>query len=829
MVIRRLSYRLAPESATGDLRLQPDPGTGSESDPGDLPFDWMERAITLTHRGMVHDGAPERRRGRWARRGARERTAALSCSRLPGGGTLLCAARTQDTSPEVGIEAVYLSAGAAERQHFWPIDTWCSPAWEHFEANRAKRAERADRADEDAADAAADLPGPGGRFTHELLAEFAREHAPRVAPFLADVRRLFANPAGRQIVLIEDEPETVAHWIALACAALPEEHGRALTFTTRTMDPHRAPQQILGIGPDTPFDRGPDQAHRYRVHDGTGGPDSPPLPDPWADVVARLWVAGRRPAYPPSAAAAPGVDAFAPDRLAPQLLEVASAGALADLSGEALRGTVAVLADAARQVELDSERFDELVTTCQEMAEPGQPGVIEPLALALARVWLTAAQRHGPDVRRPDLLDELPLTGEARRVLRGEVAVSAEAELRRRLPGPFAAWAGPLHLVLTLGGGTGHAVADAVARLSWALLHPGERDCADAAALLERLAHPGLTRRVLERLAADGSGRNVHALRRFAASPEGRRLTADLDFDTAPLTVRLALAAARWAADPEGPRGAGLFVRLVEAFPDGPLADPRTLETVCALVWQDGRPARADLPEVIRVCPPRRFVAAGLGRLVADLLADPMVRVDLELLDYAREMLRYQAWLTPQQRNTAELLVLVRDLEQGRVPVVATLERINNLVWMMTDARHMRCEGPLWEGVVALLAIGLARTPPTDLSTRPVPAFLAAFHSDVARSYGSAVLQEYPAGPGTDLLATRPESVAALFCVWHYDSADAKDEWRRTSRRLLTEVLGRAVLRMDHRGLAEVARHLRRRGDHPPGTWEHWLRSLGPQ
>jgi hypothetical protein len=126
---------------------------------------------------------------------------------------------------------------------------------------------------------------PQGWFWDDaLLTKFASEQAPRLAPFLSDVRRLFADPAGRQIVLAERDQETVARWIALACVSLPVEYARALTFTTGSADPGAAPHQIIGIGPETDeevFDRYDPSTitHLFRVHDGLGGPGSPPRPD----------------------------------------------------------------------------------------------------------------------------------------------------------------------------------------------------------------------------------------------------------------------------------------------------------------------------------------------------------------------------------------------------------------------------------------------------------------------------------------------------------------------------------------------------------------------
>jgi GTPase-associated protein 1 len=203
------------------------------------------------------------------------RGGSFSYARLPKGRAVVCQATAGRT-----VEVIHLPGGAADLGEMWPIDLWESPSWA-----------------EGGGGAEAEPPPPGAAFNKELLVEFARGQRERVAPFLADVRRLFARPAGRQIVVAEREPGIVAHWIALACDSLDGDHARALTFTTGTHLPYDAPQHIIGIGPDADFDH--DDAdtvrHLYRVHDGLGGAGSPPRRDPWAERAAACWLAGERP------------------------------------------------------------------------------------------------------------------------------------------------------------------------------------------------------------------------------------------------------------------------------------------------------------------------------------------------------------------------------------------------------------------------------------------------------------------------------------------------------------------------------------------------------
>lgn len=295
------------------------------------------------------------------------REARFSFSRLPDGASLLC--RTGGT--ERGVLAIHLTG--ADTAHFaeeWPVTLLA-----------AGSALAADTPADGNADAhSSELPGPGGPFGHDELAAFARAHEPRVAPFLADVRRLFDDPAGRQLVVAEESPDTVARWIALACASLPPAYVPSLTFTTRAADPGRAPQHIVGIGPDADFDRFDVTTldHLYRVHDGLDGPGSPPATDIWATWTARLWIAGvplPRPTVgattadttaataaiahadapdgrddPADSDPAPDSYAFSPTRLVPALLRAGllSGGDLAELTGDVRRDAVAALVEAVR-------------------------------------------------------------------------------------------------------------------------------------------------------------------------------------------------------------------------------------------------------------------------------------------------------------------------------------------------------------------------------------------------------------------------------------------------------------------------------------------------
>ena len=212
----------------------------------------------------------------------------LGHTRLPNGGTLLCRTRARsadgDEHAPRHVTACYLPAGAADLRGRLPVELWLDPFWEQEQASAWPES------------------GPDGHpgwCDDAHLVEFAAAHADRLEPFLADVQRLFASPAGRQIVIAEHEVADVARWIALAGASLPYAAARSLTFLLRTDAPADAPHHIVGIGPEADFDRGDEVAlnHLYRLHDGLGGPGSPPEKgvDGWAQVAAQAWLRGITP------------------------------------------------------------------------------------------------------------------------------------------------------------------------------------------------------------------------------------------------------------------------------------------------------------------------------------------------------------------------------------------------------------------------------------------------------------------------------------------------------------------------------------------------------
>ncbi|WP_405608893.1 GTPase-associated protein 1-related protein [Streptomyces sp. NBC_01508] len=799
MVNRRLSYLLDREPDTGSVRLQPlrspePPPSGGEraAEDDDLldPLAQVRQVIALTHHWTPHG--------------------ALSCSRLPDGGSLLCDSRTDGERPDEQrqfIEAVHLPAGAAGFDPVWPIDTWRSRSWDT----------------PGPADGHGNvLPAPEGHFDPPLLVRFAQERAARVAPFLADVRRLWADPAGRQIVIAEEDPETVVRWIALACASLPEHHARELTFVTRADEPHEAPQQIVGIGPESAFDRHDPLLveHLYRVHDGLGGPGSPYVPDPWAELTAALWRSGTPP-VPPASGAADDDDPFALAALVPQLLRLgtASGDGLTALRGDSLRAVVATLASAAQDQAQGSPAMEELTRVCQELGKHCADGVTDPLALALARRRLAAAldQDTGP---RHDPLAGLPLGEAARRSLRSEFGPRFDQGLERGLRGPVAAWAGPLRHALELHGHQGAGVEDAVNKLVRALLQPRGPERADAVTVLKSVGHHGLNRRVLAKIAADTTGRRSHLLRELLTSPQGEWVRSHRDI--APPSVRLVEQAVWWGGSPHHLRGVELFAKLAEPAPGAAVSaatDPSTLDALWGLVWGAGQPERPDFPRIVRICGAEAVLGANLGTRFLAWLTSPG-RFDRELVDFARAVHR-RAELTVRERATAQLLVVADDFARTSssprdvVDSVGELRRAGSPV-----------DPALWDGVQYLLARGFAGLPPNELYESGALSFLATAEPALQRHYRAAVLADFADEAKVSRMAARPEIVADLFYVWRKELTRTSREWHVVVEDLLRQTLGVVLRRMNDEQRGVVATRLVGRSDDWLRRWLRWANEI---
>ena len=204
----------------------------------------------------------------------------LTYSRLPDGGGVLCRLSPDSTTsggePFLDVDVAVLPEGAVHAGltpiDAWPEDCWPEPGRGHRSRGVLKPRPWIDRAE---------------------LVGFAGEARGRLSYVLADVRELFTDRAGPQILLVERRPHDVARWIALICASLPPQLAGELTFTTSATRPYAAFEQIVGVPPEAEFAFSEvELRHLYRVRSAQGR-CSPAAGDPWAEIAARLWQHGR--------------------------------------------------------------------------------------------------------------------------------------------------------------------------------------------------------------------------------------------------------------------------------------------------------------------------------------------------------------------------------------------------------------------------------------------------------------------------------------------------------------------------------------------------------
>ncbi|WP_447040668.1 GTPase-associated protein 1-related protein [Streptomyces sp. DSM 118878] len=788
MAIRRLSYRLDQEPDTGAVRLIPAQPVGSSRQAPQPLVDAPEFGPAVED--VIGAGSE------------------LSYTLLPDGGRLLCA-----TLPGRRVEVLHLSADTPGPGSVWPIDTWRSDTWEP-EAGEALGAGFVE----------SELPVTRAHFDSERLVEFARARAERVAPFLTDVRRLFGDPAGRQIVLVEEDPETVAHWVALACASLPESYVPVLTFTTWTAEPYRAPQQIIGIGPDAEFDRSDDAtvAYLYRVHDGTGGRQSPPPAgtDAWAQLTAERWISGSPPA--------PGTGARTHDAFALiPLISGAPGGAgdggrtgaaaltgadLAGFGGASLRAVVDAFANSVTRGETDARTVDELERLCREL-DGEQALAARPLALALVKHRLDVSRTRGA---LPDLsaFEGLPLGQDAWRELREEYGERADEALRRAVRGPVPTWTEPLRLALAVGADNGPGLAEAMDRLAEALLRPDQRECGHAVRVLEDLDHVPFTRRVLHMLTVDLNTRKLDRMRQLARSPQGVWLQRNIE--EAPLTVRLAAAAELWAGPPDHLRGADLLERLIGLLSGRRVSDIVTMKLLYRLVWRSKVPDRADVARVARTCTSRLIVEAGLGRAIIGWVRDPD-RCDPELVAFARDM-RGDRQLGAADRAAADLLVTAQDLADGRLGVTRdSVGRLGEL-----GHRAAPLSRVLRQGVDERVGYALARADALDVCEAHGLRILVAASPELLSAYRAYFLDDRVRDQMRHQLPDTPAELAAYHHIWRpRQRHGVTEQWRAVAEELLDQVLASVVADMDEHQLGRVATVIQREGQDLQG-WTAW-------
>ncbi|WP_432062313.1 GTPase-associated protein 1-related protein [Streptomyces sp. S1] len=382
--------------------------------------------------------------------------------------------------------AVHLAAGERLSGDMPPIAAWGAPEW-------------ADRTPEDGAPPLGRLTPPPSHELRSELAAFAAGRTPWLAAVLADLRRLAESPHAPQVVLAEEDTGRVAHWVMLACTALPRDFARDLTFTTYTRRPQQARQQLVGVRPeDVRSVAG--QPHRYSVHDCSDPSTAPAAPaDPWARTAAAVLASGLLPLFRRAREAAGEEYAAAP--FAPGPL-----AALALVKGVAVPEDARTEAAAwvrAHPAALDEptlarflEAVCEVVPGTPELPSDALAGLLDalhgtvPAALTapLTARLVDRALRGGTTALPPLPPGALP------EPYRSRLAAESGEELRRALRDPLtplARVAELLRVARLLGVGHDDLAAALAERIGDGLLSGAGSGAAAAEALRDAFAEPG--------------------------------------------------------------------------------------------------------------------------------------------------------------------------------------------------------------------------------------------------------------------------------------------------------------------------------------------------
>ncbi|MCO5993281.1 GAP1-N2 domain-containing protein [Actinoallomurus rhizosphaericola] len=447
-----------------------------------------------------------------------------------------------------------------EMEGLRPIEFWDSPLWDFPVADDPAAADDPGATDGPAPadDAAPAVLAPGTAFDPDsLLDRLGGERAHQRLAALLDAVAAVVDAGHGRVVLVAEDAEVVARWIAVVSYSLPAALAADLSFTTYAADPDTVPHVIVGTVPSACPEGG------FRL-DGPFTPDGV-RPGRFARVIADCWRTGDLDGIDAvgELISAPD-DAAAPDPARPGPVPDGDvSGGVAPGShapgGEVSGGTAADSRRPARVPDGDVSPLDgaaALLALCRGDASVsageqavsaalirarGVPGWVWPslrptlpavgfdLAAALADAVPEAAERcvrlalADPAVRprltRTRLRDGLPEDF--------RTAMSEAPDLR--------ALAGLVDLAVRVDGAVD---AECVAAAAAACARRGD---GDVAAAVE--ATPPLWRKALIQGLVSGLEASVPAVRRAMLTPEACAALGDQDWTLAPRTGGLVLSA----------------------------------------------------------------------------------------------------------------------------------------------------------------------------------------------------------------------------------------------------------------------------------------------
>lgn len=591
--------------------------------------------------------------GRLAESGSRCAGPVLTYSRLPDGGGVLCrltlAAALLCEAPCLDVRVAVLPEGAA-RAGLAPIDAWPEDCWPtNGELEPYAWIDRAE------------------------LIDFAAEVRGQLASVLADVRDLFAKPAGPQILLVERRPHDVARWIALICASLPRSVAGELTFTTSAARPYAAYEQIVGISPEADFSFSEAELrHLYRVrsHEGRCSPAST---DPWAEIAARLWQLGR-PELINADTRIPLTEPFDAGRLAAvALLEDLPAGREAELLAA---DWLSRPSNTRRMTQRDVDGLMDALTRIDRAAlgppEPrpapavvhrvlrafhalrrrATPEAAAPVALRFGRAALRVALDRGAEVS-VDPLAGLGLGRTSRQRLADEFGAEVLALLSAPGGSP-ARLAGALILATALGLDVPDALVPSASRLTEALLAAcAGNDRRTVTALLGCIVERGAIAGVLVQLETTALAGRVFAVATFARLAEGGAWLAHHGVRSYP-ALRIVLAATDPRRSHEG--GFELFRDLWQgADSPGNAGELAVLTALCWPRWQELLPVREAIA-LGNLLPPDLLRLGGFDGQIRAVF-ERCVREHREIAELAAIIVNKEIEISERSSGVAHLLV----------------------------------------------------------------------------------------------------------------------------------------------------------------------------
>ncbi|MFF9339932.1 GTPase-associated protein 1-related protein [Streptomyces sp. NPDC014773] len=657
-------------------------------------------------------------------------------------------------------------------------------------------------------------PPPLPRLTPRLprglgpaLAAFAAEAGPRLAAVLADLRRLTEDPQAPQVVLAEEDTRDVAHWLLLACAALPRDAARSLTFTTYTRRPQHARQQVVGVRPeDARSVTG--QPHRYAVHDRADTRAAPPATgDPWALTAAAVWAAGAEGLFE-RARGLPGAEPFGTGPLA----------ALALTRGVPVpAGAVAPAADwaAAHPRALDEA---ELETFLRAVCDEDRPGALAPDALAalltafrdtvpLAVTAPVTARLLAAAVRDPAAVPPALPPGALPEPYRDRLAAGLGEPVRAGLATPATPHrrtAGLLRTARALRVEHDDLLPGLAERLCRQVLDPAGTD-PDAVREVLTGSEP-LRLRFLDLLETRAAGHPT------AVAGALRTVRPPLDAPGDRPHLRLCAAAAPPSAGPAN-RTPVLHELLRRAGLDGGPVTPLTLGTAMDLVWPDRPPTAAEASALLRRGAAVHQAAGTWDRLVSAAVDAPADDTDAPLL--ARQLLAEgPEALGRAALGDLKLLSLVQALQHPdgdpTVPHGNLVHRVQALSHDARPAVRKRAEHAL-----ALLLLR---------PTRPAGEVRA-----LAESNDPGLIDAYDKAARSPVLTdflTAPHRLADCYLQWTSHQG-VGPVWELTRLALLDEVLRPVVRRLPEERLRAAADALARTAPARRASFEEWCRPPG--